>query len=47
MKRGERVFFADASEALALGYRPCGHCMKDAYAQWKRPASRCAPSGCT
>jgi methylphosphotriester-DNA--protein-cysteine methyltransferase len=47
MKRGERVFFADASEALALGYRHCGHCMKDAYAQWKRPASRCAPSGCT
>lgn len=47
MKREERVFFADAAEALAMGYRPCGHCMKDAYAQWKRPASRCAPTGCT
>lgn len=46
MKREERVFFADAAEALGLGYRPCGHCMKDAYAQWKRPDSRCSPQGC-
>lgn len=46
MKREERVFFADAAEALALGFRPCGRCMKDAYAQWKRPASRCSPQGC-
>lgn len=46
IKREERVFFADATEALALGYRPCGHCMRDAYAQWKRPASRCSSSGC-
>ena len=47
MKREERVFFADAAEAMGLGYRPCGHCMKDAYAQWKRPASRCSSAGCT
>ena len=47
MKREERVFFADAAEAIGLGYRPCGHCLKDAYAQWKRPASRCSPADCT
>lgn len=46
MKRNERVFFADATEALALGFRPCSHCMKEAYSQWKRPASRCSPQGC-
>ncbi len=35
MKRANRVFFADIQEARALGYRPCGHCMKQAYHQWK------------
>ena len=28
MKRAKRVFFASADEALAAGYRPCGHCMR-------------------
>ncbi|WP_118953374.1 Ada metal-binding domain-containing protein [Taibaiella helva] len=36
MKPGNRVFFRDDKEALAAGYRPCGHCMKVAYEQWKR-----------
>lgn len=35
MKRKNRVFFKDELEALALGYRPCGHCMKQAYIDWK------------
>jgi len=35
MKRKNRVFFKDELEALALGYRPCGHCMKQAYMDWK------------
>ncbi|WP_440205983.1 Ada metal-binding domain-containing protein [Acinetobacter oleivorans] len=35
MKRKNRVFFKDEVEALALGYRPCGHCMKQAYMSWK------------
>ncbi len=35
MKRKKRVFFNDELEALALGYRPCGHCMKQAYMDWK------------
>ena len=39
MKMGNRVFFVDAAEAVALGYRPCGHCMRNAYQQWKAQAS--------
>jgi methylphosphotriester-DNA--protein-cysteine methyltransferase len=35
MKREHRVFFATESEALDLGYRPCGHCMHHAYKNWK------------
>jgi len=31
-----RVFFADEATAIAAGYRPCGTCMKERYAQWKR-----------
>ncbi len=30
-----RVFFADETTAIAAGYRPCGHCMKEQYGQWK------------
>ena len=30
-----RVFFADEETAIAAGYRPCGHCMKDKYREWK------------
>jgi methylphosphotriester-DNA--protein-cysteine methyltransferase len=29
-----RVFFTDEETARAAGYRPCGHCMRDAYARW-------------
>ena len=35
MKRENRVFFASEEEALANGYRPCAHCMRDAYQNWK------------
>jgi len=35
MKTENRVFFADESEAIAAGYRPCGRCMPDAYRKWK------------
>jgi len=31
-----RVFFASEQEAISAGYRPCGHCMREAYKQWKR-----------
>lgn len=35
MKKENRVFFKDEAEALAAGYRPCGHCMPEKYKQWK------------
>jgi methylphosphotriester-DNA--protein-cysteine methyltransferase len=31
-----RVFFADEETAVAAGYRPCGACMREEYARWKR-----------
>lgn len=31
-----RVFFADETAAIAAGYRPCGTCMRQRYAEWKR-----------
>jgi methylphosphotriester-DNA--protein-cysteine methyltransferase len=34
MKRKNRVFFANAAEARAAGYRPCGNSMKEAYQAW-------------
>ncbi|MGY1712738.1 Ada metal-binding domain-containing protein [Geodermatophilus sp. SYSU D00758] len=30
-----RVFFADEATATAAGYRPCGHCMRAQYREWK------------
>jgi methylphosphotriester-DNA--protein-cysteine methyltransferase len=36
MKSENRVFFSSATEAEKNGYRPCGHCMKDAYTTWKK-----------
>ncbi|MFA6058741.1 MAG: Ada metal-binding domain-containing protein [Taibaiella sp.] len=35
MKVENRVFFSGKNETKALGYRPCGHCMKADYLQWK------------
>lgn len=35
MLRKNRVFFTSEEEAVAQGYRPCGHCMKTAYKIWK------------
>ncbi len=35
MKMGNRVFFSSEEEAIAAGYRPCGHCMRDKYLAWK------------
>lgn len=39
MKRRTRVFFADEDAACAAGFRPCGHCMPDAYKIWRRATS--------
>jgi methylphosphotriester-DNA--protein-cysteine methyltransferase len=35
-KKENRVFFKNETEALDSGFRPCGHCMRDRYAIWKR-----------
>lgn len=35
MKVSNRVFFESQDEAINLGYRPCGHCMRQAYPEWK------------
>jgi hypothetical protein len=35
MKMNNRVFFKSEQEARDMGYRPCGHCMKQEYLQWK------------
>lgn len=40
MKVENRVFFKDEAEALTNGYRPCGHCMKEKYEQWKKGKSQ-------
>ena len=33
--RKHRVFFADEQTAIAAGYRPCGHCMRAEYKNWR------------
>ncbi len=35
MKRENRVFFASEEEAVDHGFRPCGHCMREAYQEWR------------
>ena len=35
MKNKNRVFFKTETEAIAAGFRPCGHCMLDQYRRWK------------
>ena len=35
MKKENRVFFVSESEAIKIGFRPCGHCMKINYKKWK------------
>jgi methylphosphotriester-DNA--protein-cysteine methyltransferase len=40
MKKENRVFFTSEQEAIGLGYRPCGHCMKARYKKWKMSACK-------
>ena len=35
MLKNNRVFFVDEQEAIAQGFRPCVHCMQQAYKKWK------------
>jgi len=34
MKKENRVFFQNISDAIENGYRPCGNCMREAYKNW-------------
>ncbi len=34
MKRANRVFFRNAAEAQAAGFRPCGNCLTHDYQRW-------------
>ena len=34
-----RVFFADETDAVAAGYRPCAVCMPEQYRAWKASGS--------
>jgi methylphosphotriester-DNA--protein-cysteine methyltransferase len=34
MKKQNRVFFSNEKDAIAEGFRPCGHCLRDKYLQW-------------
>jgi methylphosphotriester-DNA--protein-cysteine methyltransferase len=36
MKRENRVFFLQETEAISNGFRPCGHCMREKYLAWKK-----------
>ena len=35
LKKTNRVFFSSEKEAIEMGYRPCGHCLKSAYQEYK------------
>ena len=35
MKIENRVFFKNEKQAMAEGFRPCGHCMREKYLIWK------------
>lgn len=36
MKRAHRVFFDSEKEAILMGFRPCGHCLKKKFESWKQ-----------
>lgn len=40
MKMENRVFFKNEEEALQNNYRPCGHCMRETYQQWKESIAK-------
>ena len=35
MKKENRVFFKNETEANQLGFRPCGNCLREQYLKWK------------
>ena len=43
-KPRHRVFFADESVAIAAGYRPCGACLREKYAEYRRTGASVRPT---
>jgi len=39
MKKENRIFFKNETEALNEGFRPCGHCMWQQYLIWQKSFS--------
>ena len=35
MKKKNRVFFGSEKEAIEMGFRPCGNCMRNEYKKFK------------
>ncbi|MEM9324609.1 MAG: Ada metal-binding domain-containing protein [Bacteroidota bacterium] len=35
LKREHRVFFDSEAAAIEQGYRPCGHCLRSRYREWR------------
>lgn len=35
MKRENRIFFTSEKAAIKNNFRPCGHCMRAEYKEWK------------
>lgn len=35
MKKKNRVFFKNETEAIQNGFRPCGHCLRSEYVRWE------------
>jgi methylphosphotriester-DNA--protein-cysteine methyltransferase len=36
IKQENRVFFSSKEDAVINGFRPCGHCMREKYKEWKK-----------
>ena len=36
MNAKNRVFFSNEQEAIDLGFRPCGNCLREKYLDWKK-----------
>lgn len=40
MNIANRVFFRDEAAAIAAGYRPCAHCMRQRFERWRTTEHR-------
>jgi methylphosphotriester-DNA--protein-cysteine methyltransferase len=36
IKQENRVFFSSKEDAEVNSFRPCGHCMREEYREWKK-----------